>query len=282
MTSGYSQGWHTAGTAKRGAQRSCQTHREKTWHHFPLKRHILPVPLAAETRDTERERGCFWRRGHLANRHNWRTNFLPSANEVKAHFPLSLNFITASFWQSPSSYEATIRWKHTQTSLKNKMNGTFLIALCFVKDKTWIQNVIYLICSPDVTQVRSPRFNRSVEFCLTPVELLVSLLFSGLVENEMSFLSDCWLRFYWCGFYRLVFVCWHTLSAFIISSFISGGFSSSLRSALINAALEYRAHKSIQLWACFIYNLFVTVMHVANSFLWKQRKRIRIIKELLA
>lgn len=76
-------------------------------------------------------------------------------------------------------------------------------------------------------------FDRSVEFCLTPVELLVSLLFSGLVENEMSFLCDCLLRFYWCGFYRLFFVCWQTLSAFIISSFISGEFSSSYGQVLL-------------------------------------------------
>lgn len=106
VTSGYSQGWHTAGTAKRGAQRSCQTHRERTWHHFPLKRHILPLLLAAGPRERTRERGCFGRRGQLAIRHNWRTNFLPSVNEVKAHFTVSLNFISGSFRQTQQVFSS--------------------------------------------------------------------------------------------------------------------------------------------------------------------------------
>lgn len=80
VTSGYSQGRHTAGTAKKGAPRLCQAHRESAWHHFPLKRHILPLLLAAER---EREGwGCFRSSGRLAVRPNWYTHIPPSVNEL--------------------------------------------------------------------------------------------------------------------------------------------------------------------------------------------------------
>lgn len=59
--------WVFTGLAQRGhCQERCQAHRESAWHHFPLKRHILPLLLAGET---EREKGRLAVRPKLRDRH---------------------------------------------------------------------------------------------------------------------------------------------------------------------------------------------------------------------
>ncbi len=90
VTSGYSQGRHTVGTAKRGATRPSQTHRESAWHHFPLKRHILPLLLAAEMgREWEREGwGCFRTSGRLAVRPYWWADIFYQWMRFKHIFPM--------------------------------------------------------------------------------------------------------------------------------------------------------------------------------------------------